>query len=120
MSFIHSGVARVTVPVPIVVATSPTAATSAGVPLNGILRGLTAVVPVLDSSATLTVTVKDFDGTVMFSKASIAQNAQTAVLSDASNQPLSIPLGGSHTVTVTASAVQAGDKAITVNLLISK
>lgn len=118
MSFNHAVIAR-----PVIAVTIPdtdTTITSSAVTLNGLLRGVTVVAPALTSSATLTVAVIDADGTTIFSKAAIPGNAKTAIMIDANNYPLQVPLSGSHTIAVTASGAQTGAKAITVNLLISK
>ena len=118
MSYDRATVARPSFP--LTVAAAGTTVTSAAMGLNGILVGLTAIVPALDNAATLAVSVADADGTVLYNKSGIAAPSQTAFLIDVNNMYLRIPVSGAHTVTVTTSAAQTTQKAVTVKLLISK
>lgn len=92
--------------------------TTPAVEHNGILRGILLDVPQLDGTTTVTFTLKDADGYTIFTQASIAENAKTAIFVDANNEPLQLPLSGNHTMTLLASNTQTtGDKDIPVVLL---
>lgn len=87
--------------------------------LHGVLKGIHANVPQLDGTTTVTVAITDADGFTVFSKAAIAENAKTPIYVDANNQPLSIPVSGNHTITVTASGAQSGgNDTVVVTLLV--
>lgn len=89
--------------------------------LNGILRGVMVNAPQLDGTTTVTVDVLDSSSFVVFTKASIAENAKTPIFIDANNQPLQIPLSGTYTVRVTASGAQSGgNDSVVVDLLIGR
>ena len=115
MSNYHGNIGRISFAVAI--ASGATTGTSA-VALNGLLRGYTVVAPALVGTITLTLT--DSDGTVLYTKAAIPNNAGTYVYQDATNVPLAIPLSGPMTLTLTTSAAQTSAQSVTVNILFSK
>jgi hypothetical protein len=100
---------RKSLPVKIVVASSTTIGTLVQ-NYSGLLLGINIVVPALDASATITVTVVDPDGNIIYTKSALAASSTSI------NTPLatSIPLYGDMVFKVTASAAQSTDKSITV------
>lgn len=90
-----------------------------GVDFNGLLVGVVVIVPNLDSTNTATITIKDQDGTTVYSKASLARSTTTTAFVDANNYPLQIPLSDSHTITITTSGSQTADRTFGVRLLIN-
>jgi hypothetical protein len=89
--------------------------------LNGRLKGVLLDIPDLTGAGTVQIDIKDADGHTIYSKASIAENQKTAIFVDANNHPLTLPLSGNHTITLTASAgAQTGAKNIAVVLLIDR
>lgn len=106
------------------IADGQTIGNSVAANLNGILRGVLVDAPDLDGAVTLTVAVLLIDGAeeyTIFSQASIAENANTAILVDANNHPLSRPLSGNIQIRVTASGAQADDDdSVAVSLLVDR
>lgn len=102
------------------IADGGTTATSSAVELNGLLKGITVVAPALTGSNTLTVAIKDADGTTIYSKASIAESATATAFVDANNHPLQLPLSGNHTITVTSSGTESPAVDVPVVLLIQR
>lgn len=76
--------------------------------LNGLIRGIGAVVPSLVGTTTLTLTLKDASGITLWTKSSIAEGAAFGEYIDANNFPLQIPVSGFVSITVTASNAQTG------------
>lgn len=106
------------------IADGQTAISSTAEELNGLLRGILCKVPQLDGTTTITVAVIAVDGSdeyTLFSKASIAENANTPVLVDANNEYIAIPLSGNIKITVTASGAQSGgNDTVGITLLIDR
>lgn len=88
--------------------------------LNGLLRGIIVNVPILSSSHTLTIEIKDEDGQVIFTKTGIVNNAKTSFFIDANNYPLLVPLSGNEKITLTSSGTEGADRAITATVLVDR
>ncbi len=93
---------------------------SGNISVNGLLHGITLVVPNLEDTNTVTITLKDADGTVLFTLAAIAESATKVILVDANNHPLRIPLSGVHTVELLTSAAQTANRTFELVLLIAR
>ena len=93
---------------------------SGAISLNGLLNGILINSPNLDDTDTFTVTFKDADGNVLFTRATLAESVRHAITTDSNDHPLRIPLAGNHTVTITASGNQAADRDFDVVLLIAR
>lgn len=93
---------------------------SGNIPLNGILKGIIPTAPDLDGTQTYTITIKDADGNVVYTKASLTENQASPQFVDANNRPLELPLSGNHTITITTSGAQTADRIFTVVLLINR
>lgn len=59
--------------------------------LNGILKGIIVDAPAM-SGTSLTLTIYDSSGAVIYTKASISVNAQTGLFIDSNNEPLALPM----------------------------
>ncbi|GAP53562.1 hypothetical protein AHiyo6_01270 [Arthrobacter sp. Hiyo6] len=92
---------------------------SSALPLNGLLRGISISAPAL-TGASYTVTIKDADGFTVYTKAALAPNALTSAFVDANNQPLQLPLSGSHTITLLSAGTEGADRAFALALLIAR
>jgi hypothetical protein len=92
---------------------------SSALPLNGLLRGISVSAPTM-TGASYTVTIKDADGFTVYNKAALTPNALTSAFIDANNQPLQLPLSGSHTITLLSAGSEAVDRAFSVTLLIDR
>ncbi len=89
---------------------------SATVPVTGYLRGLYCSAGAMDDDTqTYTVAITDEHGATVFSKASLAQNANTAIWADKYNELgttrvegdlLNTPMAGDITLTLTTSLAQ--------------
>ena len=88
--------------------------------LNGLLHGITLVIPDLDNADTTTITIKDADGAVLFTKAALAESTTHVVTTDSNNHPLRVPLAGAHTITIDTSGAQTANKAFDIVLLIAR
>ena len=93
---------------------------SSALSLNGLLHGITLDIPDLDSTNTTTITLKDADGTVLFSKAALAESTKHGIVVDGNDHPLRIPLVGNHTVELLTSGAQTADRTFEVVLLIAR
>jgi len=102
---------RKSIAISLAFATNATTADSGAQSLNGYLLGYAIVVPVLDSTDTVTLNVKDADGNVIYTKATIAQNATTFVSLTGTN---AIPLSGSETFEIVTSGNQTANRSFTV------
>lgn len=91
---------------------------SSAIALNGHLAGVIINAPVLESTHTFTVTVKDADGYTIFNRAGLAQSSQHGLFVDSNNHPLHLPLSGNHTVTITTSGAQTANRTFPVVLLV--
>jgi hypothetical protein len=83
---------------------------------NGLLRGISVVVPNLDSTDTITLALLDSDGGTIYSKASIAESATTTAYIDANDYPLQLPLHGTITISIITSGSQTADRTFKVNI----
>lgn len=104
----------------IVVATDADEILTSAFELNGLLRGILVQAPDLDDTDTFTIKVEDADGYVLFSEATLAESAKHALMVDANDMALAVPLSGSLKVRITASGDQAANRAFTVRLLVDK
>lgn len=93
---------------------------SASVGLNGLLRGIQVLAPDLDSTNTYSITITDADGFTIYTKASLTENTRTTAYVDANNQPLQLPLSGTHTITIVTSGSQTTDRTFSVVLLVDR
>jgi hypothetical protein len=104
----------------LIILSGGTTITGPATQLNGLLRGIIVTAPVLTSSNTYTVTIKDVDGNTIYSKASLVANTTTGAFVDANNQPLQLPLSGAHTITITSSGTEGADRTFSVALLVGR
>lgn len=73
--------------------------------LNGILREVIITPPAaVDASATITVSLADLDGNVVYSKGSLAANSGASI--NLLTNDLRVPLSGQYTLEVTYSVAQ--------------
>ena len=93
---------------------------SSAIPFNGVLKGIIPTAPDLESTNTYTITIKDADGNTIYTKATLVENQATPIFIDANNEPLTLPLAGDHTITLTTSGAQTADRTFTVVLLIER
>jgi hypothetical protein len=84
--------------------------------INGLLRGISIVVPNLDSSDTVTLSLTDSDSGTIYSKASIAESGTTTAYIDANNIPLELPLHGTVTIGIVTSGSQTANRTFKVNI----
>lgn len=98
---------------------SATTVTSATQNANGLIMEVITTTPAaVDSSATMTVSIADIDGNVIYTKASLAANTTTKDLLAAGSQ---VPLSGPYTVTTLYSAAQTtADRTASVVILIDR
>lgn len=88
--------------------------------LNGLLRGILVQAPDLDDTDTFTIKVEDADGYVLFSQATLAESTKHALMVDANNMALAVPLSGSLKVRITASGDQVANRTFAVRLLVDR
>ena len=88
--------------------------------LNGLLHGILLDIPDLDSTDTVTITIKDADGNVIFTRASLAESTKHVITEDSNNHPLRLPLAGAHTITIDTSGAQTADRTFEIKLLIAR
>lgn len=68
---------------------------------------------------TVTVTLRDQDGNVIYQKASLSASSNTVAFVDTNNYPLQIPLAGAYTVEAAVSGGQVvTQQTIGIKLLI--
>jgi len=106
---------KVSVPLTLLYETDASVITGT-VKLNGILKGTTLVVPNLDSSNTITASILDAEGGVVWTKSSIADSATTSSYVDSNNYYLSQPLHGTLTLRIVTSATQTADRSFTFHI----
>ncbi len=73
--------------------------------LNGILREIIVTPPAaVDASATMTFTLVDLDGNIVYTKSGLAANSGASI--NLLTNDLRVPLSGKYTLTVTYSVAQ--------------
>lgn len=109
----------------VVKASTGAASVTAGLPINGLLSAIIYTAPAaVDASATVTLSIYDQDGNIVWTKASIAAAAGTTIQNLTWNgtagttvQP--VPLSGYYEIRATYSAAQtATDSTVKVVTLI--
>lgn len=106
------------------VATTGTASATTGLPLNGLLSQIIYTAPAtVDASATVTLSIYDQDGNIVWTKASIAAGAGTTILNLTWNgtagttvQP--VPFSGYYEIRATYSAAQTATASTTKAILL--
>ena len=83
---------------------------SGTVKINGILKGVSLVVPNLNSSNTVKASILDEQGGTIWTKSTIADSATTSVYVDSNSYYFSQPLHGTVTLALVTSGGQTADR----------
>jgi hypothetical protein len=110
----------------VVIPNGQTTANSLDVPasMNGLVRAIYVDCPAITGTSYTFNLLGPASGQTLFTKATLAVNAKTNILSDASfaggNAPLEIPVDGACGVQIVSQAAEASQRTLNVRLLIEE
>lgn len=108
----------------VVKSTTGAASSNSGLPLNGLLQAIIYTVPAsVDASATMTISIYDQDGNIVWTKGSLAAGAGTTILNltpngTAGTTVQSVPLSGYYELRNTYTAAQTSTASVTKVVLL--